>query len=207
MGLPTSGRLGGWTLGAWSCSAHQAVASLSAVLQLPRDWGPSQGDAGWGSQRQGWCRGLVSVPETLRGLAPLGPRVIVWTSPQVGDFAILLRAGFDRWSAAKLQLSTALGGLLGACFAICTQSPKGVGTGVAGGGGRWRSAEGPSTRGHSRPALVSRLGSALSTLWEGVQFTWLPWAPSQSDLLPPPQRRPWPGSCPSPLVAFSTSPW
>ncbi|KAF6334303.1 solute carrier family 39 member 13 [Rhinolophus ferrumequinum] len=45
---------------------------------------------------------------------------------EVGDFAILLRAGFDRWSAAKLQLSTALGGLLGACFAICTQSPKGV---------------------------------------------------------------------------------
>ncbi|KAF5920628.1 hypothetical protein HPG69_011208 [Diceros bicornis minor] len=47
-------------------------------------------------------------------------------SKKVGDFAILLRAGFDRWSAAKLQLSTALGGLLGACFAICTQSPKGV---------------------------------------------------------------------------------
>lgn len=46
---------------------------------------------------------------------------------QVGDFAILLRAGFDRWTAAKLQFSTALGGLLGACFAICTQSPKGVG--------------------------------------------------------------------------------
>ncbi|EHB11132.1 Zinc transporter ZIP13 [Heterocephalus glaber] len=45
---------------------------------------------------------------------------------EVGDFAILLRAGFDRWSAAKLQLSTALGGLLGSCFAICTQSPKGV---------------------------------------------------------------------------------
>ncbi|XP_058162199.1 zinc transporter ZIP13 isoform X1 [Dasypus novemcinctus] len=50
---------------------------------------------------------------------------------EVGDFAILLRAGFDRWSAAKLQLSTALGGLLGACFAICTQSPKGVETTVA----------------------------------------------------------------------------
>ncbi|XP_032700441.1 zinc transporter ZIP13 isoform X4 [Lontra canadensis] len=64
---------------------------------------------------------------------------------EVGDFAILLRAGFDRWSAAKLQLSTALGGLLGACFAICTQSPKG--------------------------------------------------------------KRLWPGSCPSPLAAFSTSPW
>lgn len=65
--------------------------------------------------------------------APLAPRVTIWTSPQVGDFAILLRAGFDRWNAAKLQLSTALGGLLGACFAICTQSPKGVGTGVVGG--------------------------------------------------------------------------
>ncbi|XP_055457004.1 zinc transporter ZIP13 isoform X2 [Psammomys obesus] len=45
---------------------------------------------------------------------------------EVGDFAILLRAGFDRWTAAKLQFSTALGGLLGACFAIWTQSPRGV---------------------------------------------------------------------------------
>lgn len=48
----------------------------------------------------------------------------------MGDFAILLRAGFDRWTAAKLQFSTALGGLLGAGFAICTQSPEGVGTKV-----------------------------------------------------------------------------
>ncbi|KAJ8394929.1 hypothetical protein AAFF_G00040520 [Aldrovandia affinis] len=45
---------------------------------------------------------------------------------EVGDFAILLRAGFDRWSAAKMQLSTALGGVLGACFALCTQAPKGA---------------------------------------------------------------------------------
>ncbi|XP_025940550.1 zinc transporter ZIP13 isoform X2 [Apteryx mantelli] len=50
---------------------------------------------------------------------------------EVGDFAILLRAGFDRWSAAKMQLSTALGGILGACFAICAQSPKGAGETVA----------------------------------------------------------------------------
>ncbi|KAM6462711.1 zinc transporter ZIP13 isoform 1-T2 [Liasis olivaceus] len=50
---------------------------------------------------------------------------------EVGDFVILLRAGFDRWSAAKLQLSTALGGILGACFAICTQSPKGTGETIA----------------------------------------------------------------------------
>ncbi|XP_030415685.1 zinc transporter ZIP13 isoform X1 [Gopherus evgoodei] len=50
---------------------------------------------------------------------------------EVGDFAILLRAGFDRWSAAKMQLSTALGGILGTCFAICSQSPKETGETVA----------------------------------------------------------------------------
>lgn len=44
---------------------------------------------------------------------------------EVGDFAILLRAGFDRWSAARMQLFTALVGVLGACFALCAQSPKG----------------------------------------------------------------------------------
>lgn len=46
---------------------------------------------------------------------------------QVGDFAILLRAGFDRWSAACMQLSTALVGVLGACFALCAYSPQGTG--------------------------------------------------------------------------------
>lgn len=45
---------------------------------------------------------------------------------EVGDFAILLRAGFDRWSAARMQLSTALVGVLGACFALYTQSPQGT---------------------------------------------------------------------------------
>lgn len=45
----------------------------------------------------------------------------------MGDFAILLRAGFDRWSAARMQLSTALVGVLGACFALCAQSPQGTG--------------------------------------------------------------------------------
>ncbi|XP_054901142.1 zinc transporter ZIP13 [Poeciliopsis prolifica] len=43
---------------------------------------------------------------------------------EVGDFAILLRAGFDRWSAAQMQISTALVGVLGACFALYAQSPK-----------------------------------------------------------------------------------
>ncbi|XP_053305733.1 zinc transporter ZIP13 [Spea bombifrons] len=50
---------------------------------------------------------------------------------EVGDFAILLRAGFDRWSAAKMQLTTAMGGILGAGFAVCAQSPKGAGEAVA----------------------------------------------------------------------------
>ncbi|KAM4617616.1 zinc transporter ZIP13 isoform 1-T2 [Discoglossus pictus] len=50
---------------------------------------------------------------------------------EVGDFAILLRAGFDRWSAAKMQLTTAMGGILGAGFAVCAQSPKGAGETVA----------------------------------------------------------------------------
>ncbi|KAM4723157.1 zinc transporter ZIP13 [Rhinophrynus dorsalis] len=50
---------------------------------------------------------------------------------EVGDFAILLRAGFDRWSAAKMQLITAMGGILGAGFAVCAQSPKGAGETVA----------------------------------------------------------------------------
>lgn len=45
---------------------------------------------------------------------------------EVGDFAILLRAGFDRWSAARMQLSTALVGVLGACFALCACSPQGT---------------------------------------------------------------------------------
>lgn len=82
----------------------------------------------------------------------------------MGDFAILLRAGFDRWSAAKLQLSTALGGLLGACFAICTQSPKGVGTGLS--GLRWRQAGGGGMPG----ALGSQPGASSSTAEETVAW-------------------------------------
>ncbi|XP_068595360.1 zinc transporter ZIP13 [Brachionichthys hirsutus] len=45
---------------------------------------------------------------------------------EMGDFAILLRAGFDRWYAARMQLSTALVGVLGAGFALCAQSPQGA---------------------------------------------------------------------------------
>lgn len=37
---------------------------------------------------------------------------------EVGDFAILLRAGFSRWDAAKAQLFTASSGLIGSLAAI-----------------------------------------------------------------------------------------
>lgn len=37
---------------------------------------------------------------------------------EVGDFAILLRAGFSRWDAAKAQLCTASSGLIGALAAV-----------------------------------------------------------------------------------------
>lgn len=37
---------------------------------------------------------------------------------EVGDFAILLRSGFNRWDAARAQLLTASGGIFGAMFAV-----------------------------------------------------------------------------------------
>ncbi|CAI9718686.1 zinc transporter ZIP13-like [Octopus vulgaris] len=41
---------------------------------------------------------------------------------EVGDFAILLRSGFDRWKAAKAQILTASGGLLGTITALSADS-------------------------------------------------------------------------------------
>ena len=37
---------------------------------------------------------------------------------EIGDFAILLNAGFDHWSAAKAQIATASGGLIGAAAGL-----------------------------------------------------------------------------------------
>lgn len=37
---------------------------------------------------------------------------------EVGDFAILLRSGFNRWDAARAQLLTAGAGIIGALVAI-----------------------------------------------------------------------------------------
>ncbi|XP_076177990.1 zinc transporter Zip99C isoform X2 [Ptiloglossa arizonensis] len=43
---------------------------------------------------------------------------------EVGDFAILLRSGFNRWDAARAQLITASGGILGAMSAVCFSGGK-----------------------------------------------------------------------------------
>jgi len=43
---------------------------------------------------------------------------------EFGDFAILLKSGFDRWEAAKAQISTALVGLLGALVALAFESSE-----------------------------------------------------------------------------------
>lgn len=37
---------------------------------------------------------------------------------EVGDFAILLKSGFSRWDAARAQLITAGGGIVGALTAV-----------------------------------------------------------------------------------------
>ncbi|XP_067143042.1 zinc transporter ZIP13 isoform X1 [Centruroides vittatus] len=46
---------------------------------------------------------------------------------EVGDFAILLRSGFNRWDAAKAQLSTAGVGIFGAVFALTVDSADTLG--------------------------------------------------------------------------------
>jgi len=47
---------------------------------------------------------------------------------EFGDFAILLKSGFDRWEAARAQISTALVGLLGALVALAFESSDGLET-------------------------------------------------------------------------------
>ncbi|KAL4232129.1 hypothetical protein ACF0H5_009704 [Mactra antiquata] len=46
---------------------------------------------------------------------------------EIGDFAILLRSGFDRWEAAKAQLFTAMGGMIGALTALMADSAQAAG--------------------------------------------------------------------------------
>jgi len=46
---------------------------------------------------------------------------------ELGDFAILLRAGFNRWEAARAQLLTATVGILGALAALAAGSSKALG--------------------------------------------------------------------------------
>ncbi len=54
----------------------------------------------------------------LVGVTTLAGIIIHEIPHEMGDFAILLRSGFDRWQATKAQIMTGLGGILGACLAL-----------------------------------------------------------------------------------------
>jgi zinc transporter 13 len=59
----------------------------------------------------------------LVGMTTLAGIVIHEIPHEMGDFAILLRSGFDRWEATKAQLVTGLGAILGASIALyCSNS-------------------------------------------------------------------------------------
>jgi zinc transporter 13 len=59
----------------------------------------------------------------LVGMTTLAGIVIHEIPHEMGDFAILLRSGFDRRQATKAQLFTGLGGILGATIALyCSSS-------------------------------------------------------------------------------------
>ncbi|XP_015911447.1 zinc transporter ZIP13 [Parasteatoda tepidariorum] len=47
---------------------------------------------------------------------------------EIGDFAILLKSGFNPWNAAKAQISTATIGILGAVVALSSESEDKLGT-------------------------------------------------------------------------------
>ncbi|CAF4507032.1 unnamed protein product [Rotaria socialis] len=55
---------------------------------------------------------------SLVGMTTLLGIVVHEIPHEMGDFAILLRSGFDRWEATKAQLVTGLGGILGASMAL-----------------------------------------------------------------------------------------
>lgn len=55
---------------------------------------------------------------SLVGITTLLGIIIHEIPHEMGDFAILLRSGFNRWEATKAQLVTGLGGILGASIAL-----------------------------------------------------------------------------------------
>ena len=54
----------------------------------------------------------------LVGLTTLTGIIIHEIPHEMGDFAILLKSGFDRWEATKAQIITGFGGILGAIIAL-----------------------------------------------------------------------------------------
>ena len=69
--------------------------------------------------------------DTKTGLITTAAILLHEIPHEIGDFAILLRAGFDRWRAAKAQLITAFGGLLGAVVALTAESAQKAGDSTA----------------------------------------------------------------------------
>ena len=55
---------------------------------------------------------------SLVGMTTFAAIVIHEIPHEMGDFAILLRSGFDRWQATRAQLVTCLGGIFGASIAL-----------------------------------------------------------------------------------------
>ncbi|XP_061614926.1 zinc transporter ZIP13 isoform X4 [Phyllopteryx taeniolatus] len=114
------------TQGLWVITGLLAFLLLEKIFsyQDGDEDSPSHSDLNFNCTTRGYLNLLANcIDNFTHGLAVAGSFLV---SKKVGDFAILLRAGFDRWSAARLQLSTALVGVLGACFALCAQSPKGT---------------------------------------------------------------------------------
>ena len=54
----------------------------------------------------------------LVGMTTLLGIIIHEIPHEMGDFAILLKSGFDRWQAMKAQILTGFGGILGASIAL-----------------------------------------------------------------------------------------
>jgi len=116
-------------------AAHNGVKSTGAVTSVA----PCIPAAVHHIKTSGWLNLMANIIDNFtHGLAVAGSfnvslktglittfAILLHEVPhEIGDFAILLRAGFDRWKAAKAQLLTATGGILGAVAALSAESTE-----------------------------------------------------------------------------------